>query len=253
MQIFVTAAPDQLHEAGRYTRRLAHAAYRVGPEGRLLRRNQLSRARGGLMVLDDGDCGPIQDRDALCREVWRECVSRGFFGATADFERPVSQDRLAFLLSLSQLFARGGRRLYVPEAYGPRLPLAHVLICTALSGGSLRRRLEEAAGRFGPGRLALDLQRLRMDFLLPSPTGEGTPLSQEELDALLEQIRPSVFYSRELCARYFTYSRDGVYHFVLYDDGGTLRQKLRFGRSLGCAAAFLMYPEAKDLLGELLS
>ena len=108
MQIFVTAAPDQLHEAGRYTRRLAHAAYRVGPEGRLLRRNQLSRARGGLMVLDDGDCGPIQDRDALCREVWRECVSRGFFGATADFERPVSQDRLAFLLSLSQLFARGG-------------------------------------------------------------------------------------------------------------------------------------------------
>lgn len=251
MQIFVTAAPDQLHEAGRYTRRLAHAAYRVGPEGRLLRRNQLSRARGGLMVLDDGDCGPIQDRDALCREVWRECVSRGFFGATADFERPVSQDRLAFLLSLSQLFARGGRRLYVPEAYGPRLPLAHVLICTALSGGSLRRRLEEAAGRFGPGRLALDLQRLRMDFPLPCPSGEGRPITGEALAALLEKKRPAVFYSADLCARYFTCLREGESHFILFDDGETISRKIRLGSELGIPDGFLLYPESQDLLPQL--
>ena len=191
MQIFVTAAPDQLHEAGRYTRRLAHAAYRVGPEGRLLRRNQLSRARGGLMVLDDGDCGPIQDRDALCREVWRECVSRGFFGATADFERPVSQDRLAFLLSLSQLFARGGRRLYVPEAYGPRLPLAHVLICTALSGGSLRRRLEgcysEEEGEYAFIFLTSGCYRLMRDWIMTTPRKPAREMAVLLLD-LIDKI-----------------------------------------------------------------
>ena len=163
MQIYLTAAPDNLRQASRYTRRLAHAAYRIGPDGRLLRQSRMAQVRGGILVLDDEDCGPIRDRDALCREVWRECVSHGFSAAAADFERPVSEDRLQFLETLSQVLSRSGRRLYVPESYGARLPLASVLICTALSGGIFQQRLEEAARRFGPGRLALDLQRLRME------------------------------------------------------------------------------------------
>ena len=115
MQIYLTAGPEHLSKALRYTRRLAHAAYRIGPEGRLLRQNQPSQIRGGLMVVDDRDCGPIRDRDALCREVWRECVGRGYSGAAADFEQPVSGDRLAFLEALSQIFSRSGKRLYVPD------------------------------------------------------------------------------------------------------------------------------------------
>lgn len=251
MQIFLTVTPDQIHKAGRYTRRLAHAAYRVGPEGRLLRQNQLSQAKGGLMVLEDRDCGPVRDRDALCREVWRECVSRGFSGVAADFEQPVSEDRLAFLLALSQLFARGGRRLYVPEAYGPLLPLAHVLICTALSGGILQQRLEEAVRRFGSGRLALDLQRLRMDFPLPCPSGEGLPLTVEALAALMAEKRPAVFYSADLCARYFTCLREGESHFILFDDAHTISRKIQAGNALGIPTGFLLYPEAEDLLPQL--
>ena len=50
-----------------------------------------------------------------------------------------------------------------------------------------------------------------------------------------------------------TFSREGDNLVITFDDGGTLRQKLRFGRSLGVSAAFLMYPEVKDILGELLS
>ena len=251
MQIFLTVTPDQIHKAGRYTRRLAHAAYRVGPEGRLLRQNQLSQAKGGLMVLEDRDCGPIRDRDALCREVWRECVSRGFSGAVADFEQSVSEDRTAFLLALSQLLARGNKRLYVPEAYGPLLPLTHVLICTALSGGILQQRLEEAARRFGPGRLALDLQRLRMDFPLPCPSGEGLPLTGEALAALMAEKRPAVFYSADLCARYFTCLREGESHFILFDDAHTISRKIQAGNALGIPTGFLLYPESEDLLPQL--
>ena len=253
MQIFLTVAPDQLRQAGRYTRRLAHAAYRVGPEGRLLRQNQLSPAKGGLMVLDDKGCGTIRDRESLCQEVWRECVSRGFSGAAADFEQPVSEDRAAFLLSLSRLFARGGRQLYVPEAYGPKLPLARVLICTALSGGNLRQRLVEAADRFGPGRLALDLQRLRMDFPLPCPSGVGRPLTKEALEALMAEKHPAVFYSADLCARYFTCLQERESHFILFDDGETIARKIQLGSALGIPAGFLLYPESEDLLPQLFS
>ena len=123
------------------------------------------------------------------------------------------------------------------------------LISTALSGGNFTQRLREAAA--GAGRLALDVERLRMDFPLPSPSGEGQPLSGRELRDLLDREAPAVFFSQDLCARYFTYTREGETHFVLFDDADTLQQKLRTGSSLGFSAAFLLFPEVRDLLPRL--
>ena len=71
------------------------------------------------------------------------------------------------------------------------------------------------------------------------------------LQDLLDRESPSVFFSQDLCARYFTYARDGETHFVLFDDADTLSQKLRTGGNMGFAAAFLMYPEVQDLLPKL--
>ena len=124
-----------------------------------------------------------------------------------------------------------------------------MLICTALSGGNLRQRLEECARRFGRERLALDLQRLRMSFPLPCPTGEGAVLTGGELEEMMRQ--PSVFYSGDLCAKYFTFTEAEEGRFVLFDDGDTLRRKIRLGQEMGIGAGFLMYPEAEDLLPEL--
>ena len=129
--------------------------------------------------------------------------------------------------------------------------MAHVLICTALSGGALRQRLEEAAGIYGLRRLALDLQRLRMSFPLPCPSGEGTPLEAAELTALMERRDPAVFYSTDLCAKYFTCTEGGESRFILFDDAGSLRRKIQLGQDMGITAGFLMYPEVSDLLPEL--
>ena len=71
------------------------------------------------------------------------------------------------------------------------------------------------------------------------------------LQELLERQDPATFYSRDLYARYFTFSKGDETHFILYDDAETLRQKLRLGREMGLCAAFLMYPEIKDLLPAL--
>ena len=139
----------------------------------------------------------------------------------------------------------------MPESYAAASG-AIPLICTAISGGNFVQRLQEAAaGRGGAGGLALDVQRLRMDFTLPAQSGEGRPLSGRELQDLLDRESPSVFFSQDLCARYFTYARDGETHFVLLDDADTLSQKLRTGGNMGFAAAFLMYPEVQDLLPRL--
>jgi len=247
----LAVTPDKLREAARYTDRLAHVAYRVGQDGRLARQNLLARTRGGLMVLGDWDCGAIRDAPALCRDVWRECGNRAFAGVVADFERPPSPDRTAFLVALGIVLGRNNKRLYVPQAYGRQVPQAAVLVCTALSGGNLRQRLEECAQAYGRHRLALDLQRLRMRFPLPCPSGEGTPLEAEELSDLLERRQPTVFYSGDLCARYFTTTENGESRFVLYDDAGTLRRKIQLGQDLGAGVGLLMYPEVEDLLPEL--
>lgn len=253
MQIYLAVTPDKLSHAARFTDRLAHVAYRIGPDGRLNRRELLMRTRGGLMVLGDQDCGAIHDIQALCRDVWRECGNRGFSGVVADFEQSPAPDRVTFLDSMGRILARNGRQLFVPEAYGDRVPQAVILICTALSGGNLRVRLEEAAEQFGRQRLALDLERLRMDFPLPCPGGEGTPMTGEALDALLRTRQPNTFYSADLCAKYFTYTQEGSTHFVLFDDAGSLRRKLQLGQELGFSMGFLMYPEVAELLPELFS
>lgn len=252
MQIYLAVTPDKQREAARFTERLAHVAYRIGRDGRLTRQALLARTHGGMMVLGDLDSGAIRDTAALCRDVWRECGNRGFGGVLADFEQGASADRVAFLDALSRVLSRNGKQLFVPESYGAKLPQAHVLICTALSGGELRQRLAEAARTFGGTRLALDLQRLRMSFPLPCPTGDGTPLTGEELDTLMGRRQPVVFYSNDLCAKYFTATENGESRFVLFDDAGSLQRKIQLGRELGIGIGFLMYPEVQDLLPGLL-
>ena len=162
---------------------------------------------------------------------------------------------LVVLLSAVQMFRASGAMELLTGLLSPVLeglgipPETVVLLCTALSGGSLQGRLEEACAAYGAQRLALDLERLMMDFPLPCPSGEGIRLSREEL-AIRMQGR-SVFYAEDLCARYFTYRRGGQTHFVLFDDAGTLRRKIEMGQALGIREGFVMLPEVEDLTGFL--
>ena len=105
--------------------------------------------------------------------------------------------------------------------------------------------VQEACAAYGAQRLALDLERLMMDFPLPCPSGEGIRLSREELSIRMQGR--SVFYAEDLCARYFTYRRGGQTHFVLFDDAGTLKRKMEMGQVLGIREGFVMLPEVEDL------
>lgn len=253
MQLYLTVTPGDLPDAGRFGVRLAHVAYRIGPGSVLLRQNLLLRTQGGLLTLSDADAPAVGRPEQLARQIWQECGLRGYSGVLADFESTPTDDRVALLMRLRAILQANRRRLYVPEAYGPRVPGATVVICTALSGGSFRQRLQEAADRWGTAQVALDVQRLVMDFPLPSPTGEGTPLTAQQLEELQKELQPAAFYSRDLCARYFTYTRNGESHFVVFDDADTMRKKIQTGSAMGFSTAFLTYPEAKDLLRDILA
>lgn len=211
----------------------AHLAYRVGRGPRLLRARGAIPPGGGLMVVDDQGFDGQGPMGPFCQEVLRECLARNFSGVVLDFEGrlpPLAQ----LAVQLEDGLSRRGLALYVQEMYGHCTRRARVLIPSALSGGSLASRLEEAGERFGRDRLVLALQRSAEDFRLPAPTGSGLPLSRKELADRMARLRPSVFFSGELCARYFTYmSRENGAHFVLFDDGDTLRRKMEVARRLG--------------------
>ena len=233
METFIiTLTPRQLPALRSWQATPAHLAYRLGPGPHLFRADSTA-PRGGLMVIDDRDYNGLGPAGPLCQEVLRECQARGFSGAVLDFENrlpPLEQ----IAAQLDEAFARRSWVLYVTERYAPHAPHARVMIPSALSGGSLQRRLEEALERYGESRTVLALEKRREDFFLPSPTGSGQPLTEEELEQLKKRLSPSVFFSGELCARYFTYmSRENGAHFVLFDDGDTLRRKVEVARRLG--------------------
>lgn len=248
MQIYVAVTPQESDISLRC--QAAHAVYRIGPDSVLLRRNPLPKEKGGLLLISDAQAPAVSAPGKLCEAVLRECGWRNAAGAVLDFEQAPRQDLLTLAAELQQALVPQHLALYVPEDYASAAPQAAVLIETALSGGNLNERLREAAKQYGK-RLALDVERVRMDFPLPCRSGKGTPLTATELESLMEKNTPSVFFSPELCARYFTYKGERGTRFVLFDDAETIKRKLRLGQELGASAAFLMWPEVQDIAGAL--
>ena len=253
IDLILTTPPDLLPQAREYPLTIAHMAYRLGGGPHLYRSSRPTPLRGGLMALDDRGFDGRGDPSAFCREVLQECAARQFTGVLCDFEGHGIPALAAAAERLSLLCAKKGLTCYVPEALGRRVKNARVLVSTALSGGSLRQRLEEAAQRFGSDRVVPAVERVSMDFYLPSPTGQGVELSREELKQRMAERAPSVFFSGDLCAHYFTYmSRQSGAHFVLFDDAASIRKKLNMARKLGFPAAVLAYPQVDDLLPAIL-
>lgn len=252
MQIYLAVTPEASQEAMGHCRNLAHVAYRIGPESVLLRQGLLLQTKGGLLSVSDHEAPFIDNPESLRDAVLRECGRRNYAGVLLDFEEAPRRDRRAFIAALAPALSASRRTLYLPEGYAGDVPGAVSLLCTAVSGGAFSQYLQDAVTQAGgAGRLALDVQRLRMDFRLPARSGEGEPLTGEALEALMERESPAVFFSQDLCARYFTYSRDGEAHFVLFDDADTLNQKLRLGAGMGFCAAFFMWPEVRDIAPKL--
>ncbi len=245
--MLLAVTPDRLGEVTALRRPIAHLAYRVCEGPHLYRAGGMVPPRGGLMAIDSTGFSGGGEPSKFCQEVLRECTARNFRGVVCNFD----ERRLGVLervvAQLGDSFSRRNLTLYVPEQYGHCTSYARVMISSALSGGSLQLRLEEAEAKFH-GRVVLAVERLCEDFMLPSLSGGGIPLSPTQLASLIDRLRPSVFYSAQLCARYFTYmAQDGTVHFVLFDDKDTITRKIQRAGEIGAVAVMAGWSEIDDL------
>ena len=181
--ILVTVSPDRLREVQDLPVTPVHMTYRMGKGPHLFRVSGSAAPRGGFMFLDCRSFDGLGPTPPFCQEVLRECMARGFTGVVCDFESGRIPPLEQVVQELGNQCFRRSWTLLVPEQYGHCSPHAQVCISSALSGGTLVQRLREAQERFGRDRVVLALQRVAEDFFLPSPTGSGTPLTQEELAA----------------------------------------------------------------------
>lgn len=227
----------------------AHMAYRIGPGPRLLGIRLPQTLRGGLMQVDCAGFDGAGDPVGCCRQILGECRRRSFRGIVCDFEGPPRGCLPKLVEILDRNCAAQGWTLYVPESCVSHAPKARVLIPSALTRGTLERRLRAGLERYG-SRAALAVEWVREEFPLPAK-GRGEPVSQEKLGELLRRLEPAVFFDRGLCAHYFTYMQGPQAHFVLFDSPRSIREKLGLAQRLGMGYALLPEPEIEDHLEEI--
>lgn len=234
---------------------LGHMAFSLGSDGRLHHPPLPPDCQGGLMLLGAQEAPKAgADPERTVAQILRLCQARSFGGVVLDLECSPSPFLAQLIRGLEEGLFRNRRGLFLPERYAAYSSRAFLYLSSALSGGSLRRRLEEAVAQYGGDRLVLSLHRAREDFYLPAPEGKGRPLSQEELDRKLRQLDPRIHFSPELCAHYFTYmSRETGAHFVLFDDAESLAKKRALAQEAGIGCCFWLYPEVAELLPDLAS
>jgi hypothetical protein len=124
-----------------------------------------------------------------------QCRTFEFTGIVLDTLRENAPLLRSLAEHLASAAKRGGLHLYVPESLADIDDSVSVIITSAVSGGTSLQRLSDGAACYGKERLALEIERLRMDFLLPARNGCGTVLTAEELKALMEKHRARTFFS----------------------------------------------------------
>jgi hypothetical protein len=243
--------PGMAHHGADWGLTPAHMAYQIAAGPNLIGMGLTPEVRGGAMVIacsaDPGEGDP----QPCCRQVLAECRRRGFRQVICDFEDAPVGGTERLCAALDRVCGQNGLTLSLPEPYVPLAPGCRALVSSALTSGTLERRLRDAIGRYRPERVTLAVEAMAEDFLLPA-SGRGESLTAEQLHDLIARLEPAVFFDRGLCAHYFTYmNRGGQAHFVLFDTARSVREKLNAAQRLGLSSALLAAPQVDGWLGEI--
>lgn len=215
-----------------------YLCYRIGTGGTLQRATASGSRRGGLLGIMDASGLAAANPDRLSRTIAAECRRSHHIGVLFDF--PLSEDARDAFTALCERIRQQSLTLFVPSALAAHAPGCQVILPGSLSGGTFEEMLEDYKTRYRPQQICLELQRCRHSFSMPSDTPDGSRLTQQELQELLQQYRPKVFFSPELCTNYFTYRpADRSLRFVLFDDADTVSRRLRRAAQLDVHSCFL--------------
>lgn len=178
-----------------------------------------------------------------------EAKKQGMAGVFADFECTDSAAQ-ELITALDRILHHAGLAFFVPLCQADYTENAFLVAETAVSGGSLDEYFFHLQHQYG-ARIAASLRPVSVDFLLPSADSDGISLSSEQRRDLLSHTGAQAFFSRELCARYFTYMDSaGSGHFVLFDDDDTLEAKVSRLHRMDIPFIFALYPDVCHLLSQ---
>ena len=230
-----------------------HLAFSLGPDGLLHHPRLPELCRGGLMLVGTAEAPKEGAAERAIRDILKLCRDRGFRGVVLDREGPPTPFLTRLIRGLDRGLAQAERGFFLPEAFAGFSRRAFLYLSSAVSGGSLEGRLRKAAEAHGAARLVLALERTAEEFSIPSPDGAGRPLTREELTRLLRRRQPAVRFSENLCAYYFTFfDGNNRPRLVLFDRADSLKRKQALARAAGIQRFFLLYPQAEDLLPDLI-
>lgn len=224
--------------------------YRIGENGTLQRAQLPAAARGGMMGIFEAPGLATADPDKLARDIGGESARRGYAGVMLDLTSTVGM--LTPLSNLSQSLRKLNIVHYVPVELASAAPGAKLVVSTAVSGGSFSQLLDEACARWGADNICLDITRTRSAFEMPGWSPEGRTLQKDEFSEMLQKHMSSVFFSPELCAKYFTCREGGKAQFIVFDDADTAAYKVDLARRRGLPAVFLLYSEWGALAREII-
>ena len=203
--------------------------------------------RGGVMVIGAAGYSGGSPIDGLLDDIAYEIKKRDFEGIVLDSGGDVSPIHTA--LAARIVSALRPFPVYLPAAVAAVVEGSVALVQTAISGGTLERHLNAAINKFGASNIAVEADRLRMDFTLPATSDAGESFTAQRLSELSEFKH--TFFSEDLCVNYFMYKSNESHHMVLYDDAESMRKKLSLAERLGITRAFLYYPNTYDIITEL--
>ncbi len=244
-QNFLLVHPD---EAPFTNEKKAHLAYRIS-ENHLLRGNISSDTRGGWMVISSNE--KISSHSLLFSEIISECNVFGYEAVLFPSGIPIDDALLAFWNELSICLLARKIRLILPLSASAICPNASFHVSSAVSGGSLRAYLETLIHKVGAQNLIIEHPLIRRTFDMPSKSGEGVPITEQELQTLLSRSEIQSFYSPDLCTNYFTYHTSEGAHFVLFDDARSLSAKAKLCETLGLKVHLYLFSEIKNLTSQL--
>jgi len=242
--IILASPPSYTRQAESSGLTTAHMLYRVGRGFHLYRADAPVSPSGGLMMIDMSGFSDGGPTEILISEILGECRRFGYTGVVLDISGRVSPLVRSLAEILTQVAKETGLRIFIPKSIAGSGDNFFVLVSTAITEGSLSKHLSDAVAQYGAARVALEIECMRTDFTLSSANDSGYDLSPEELNHLIKSRGATVFFSKELSTFYFTYRTKSESHFVLYDDGLSIKRKLRIAEALGIKTAFfttLMY------------
>lgn len=246
--ILVCAGADIGRAAGR-GHPLLDLCLTITPRGTLGRMQFSAAPENNFIGIRDFPPGLESVNDKLViRDLLYEVKRMHACGVFADFENNSYACR-KLCAAIDESLYEEQLPFFVPAVRGGDVKHAYLTVETAVSGGSLSGMIAELQNKYGVHRIAALLRPVSADFSLPSASPDGMMLTPEARIALRERTQSQVFFSKELCAKYFTYmDEDTRGHFVLFDDESTIEDKIEQLSQLNIQYFFALYPDVKDIL-----